>query len=295
MTLSSMTGFAQSTGAHDGLTWQWEIRSVNGKALDVRARLPQGFEALDVVARNVIASHVKRGNVQIALSIGSMAAQGAVVVNEQVLAQITKLAEDLRKRLGGPPLQAESLLSLRGVLDVTQGVASPETIEAQMAAMQASLAEAVKALVAMRKAEGARLAAILSAQLNRIEQLTIAARDCPARSPDAVRSRLKEQVERLLEASDTFEPTRLHQEAVLIATRADIQEELDRLFAHIEAARGLAASPEPAGRKFEFLAQEFNREANTLCSKALDTSLTAIGLDLKTVIDQLREQVQNIE
>ena len=295
MALSSMTGFAQSSGEKDGLHWQWEIKSVNGKALDIRCRLPSGFEALEAVARSTLSQHIKRGNLQVTLTTSGAAAPEAVVVNEAVLEQVLTIAEKLRDRIGGVPLSAVSLMGLRGVLDVVQPTQTEADIAARQADVTNSLEKAAVALDTARRAEGARLSTVISAQLARIENLVIAARDCPARSVEAIKLRMQEQIARLLDTGASFDKDRLHQEAILIATRADIQEELDRLFAHLEAARGLIASPEPAGRKFDFLAQEFNREANTLCSKALDKTLTAIGLELKTVIDQMREQVQNIE
>lgn len=295
MTLSSMTGFAQSSGEIDGLHWQWEIKSVNGKALDIRCRLPSGFEALEAVARTTLAQHIKRGNLQVTLTTSGTAKAEAVVVNEEVLEQVLAIAEKLRDRIGGMPLNAEALMGLRGVLDVVQPIQTEAEMEMRLADVTRSLAQAAKALNAARNEEGTRLSAVISAQLTKIESLTIAARDCPARSVDAIRMRMKEQVARLLDTGAAFDTDRLHQEAIMIATRADIQEELDRLFGHIEAARALILSPEPAGRKLDFLAQEFNREANTLCSKALDKTLTNIGLELKTTIDQMREQVQNIE
>jgi uncharacterized protein (TIGR00255 family) len=295
MALSSMTGFAQSSGEKDGLHWQWEIKSVNGKALDIRCRLPSGFEALEAVVRSTLAQHIKRGNLQVTLSTSGAVTPEAVVVNEAVLEQVLTIAERLRDRIGGVPLSAVSLMGLRGVLDVVQPTQSEAEIAARLADAASSLEKAALALDSARRAEGARLSTVISVQLEKIEKLVVAARDCPARSVEAIKLRMREQVARLLDVSANFDKDRLHQEAILIATRADIQEELDRLFAHLEAARHLMASPEPAGRKFDFLAQEFNREANTLCSKALDKTLTAIGLELKTVIDQMREQVQNIE
>ncbi len=295
MALSSMTGFAQSTGEKDGLHWQWEIKSVNGKALDIRFRLPLGFDGLEPAARASLAQHVKRGNLQVVLTTSGTIAADTVVVNEAVLEQVLGIAERLRDRIGGMPLNAEALMGLRGVLDVVQPLQSEAEMESRVNGVRQSLEVAAKALDKARREEGARLANVLSFQLDKIESLTTAARDCPARSVEAIKARLKEQVARLLETGATFDPDRLHQEAIMISTRADIQEELDRLFGHVEAARALMASPEPAGRKFDFLAQEFNREANTLCSKALDKTLTNIGLELKTVIDQMREQVQNIE
>jgi uncharacterized protein (TIGR00255 family) len=295
MTLSSMTGFAQSSGEKAGLHWQWEIKSVNGKALDIRCRLPTGFEALEATARTTLAQHIKRGNLQVTLTTSGSTTMESVVVNEAALDQVVSIAEKLRDRIGGMPLSAEALLGLRGVLEVVQPTQSEAEIEARLADVTASLARAAVALNESRREEGKRLTAVLDGQLRKIESLTIAARDCPARSAEAIKLRLKEQVARLLDTGANFDPDRLHQEAIMVATRADIQEELDRLFAHIEAARSLMSSPEPAGRKFDFLAQEFNREANTLCSKALDKALTALGLELKTTIDQMREQVQNIE
>jgi uncharacterized protein (TIGR00255 family) len=295
MALSSMTGFATSSGEKDGLYWQWEIKSVNGKALDLRCRLPSGFEALEATARSILAQHIKRGNLQVTLTTSGSVSPETVVVNEAVLEQVLAIAEKLRDRIGGVPLSAVDLMGLRGVLDVEQSTQTEAEIATRLADVSGSLEKAAVALDVARREEGARLATVILAQLEKIEGLIIAARDCPARSIEAIRLRLQEQIAKLLDIGAGFDKDRLHQEAILIATRADIQEELDRLFAHLDAARALIVSPEPAGRKFDFLAQEFNREANTLCSKALDKTVTAIGLELKTVIDQMREQVQNIE
>jgi uncharacterized protein (TIGR00255 family) len=295
MALSSMTGFATSSGEKDGLYWQWEIKSVNGKALDLRCRLPSGFEALEATARSILAQHIKRGNLQVTLTTSGSVSPETVVVNEAVLEQVLAIAEKLRDRIGGVPLSAVDLMGLRGVLDVEQSTQTEAEIATRLADVSGSLEKAAVALDVARREEGARLATVILAQLEKIEGLIIAARDCPARSIEAIRLRLQEHIAKLLDIGAGFDKDRLHQEAILIATRADIQEELDRLFAHLDAARALIVSPEPAGRKFDFLAQEFNREANTLCSKALDKTVTAIGLELKTVIDQMREQVQNIE
>jgi uncharacterized protein (TIGR00255 family) len=295
MPLSSMTGYARASGRHEGLNWQWEIKSVNGKGLDVRSRLAPGFEALEAAIREAVQRYLKRGNLQVTLTCDRGPSHQRLVVNEDALEQALALAEKLWKRLGGEPPRAENLLALRGVLDTATAEDSEEAVALRDTAMLSSLDEALKALAANRRSEGLRLAATIASQVDRIEALTIQARDCPARSVEAIRARLAEQVSRLLQANASFDRDRLHQEAVLLATRADIQEEIDRLFAHIEAARRLIEAAEPVGRQFDFLAQEFNREANTLCSKAPDRALTAIGLELKTVIDQLREQVQNIE
>jgi uncharacterized protein (TIGR00255 family) len=295
MALSSMTGYASASGSHERLHWQWEIRSVNGKGLDVRLRLAPGFEALEVAVRDAVQRHLKRGNLQITLTCGRGSSDQHLVVNEEVLEQALSLAERLWQRLGGDPPRAESILALRGVLDIAAPEDSEETVALRDGAMLRSLNEALSALVASRGGEGMRLAAVVADKIDRIESLTIAARDSPARAVEAIRTRLAEQVARLVQASTSLDQDRLHQEAALLAARADIQEEIDRLLAHVEAARKLLDTTEPVGRQFDFLAQEFNREANTLCSKAPDRTLTAIGLELKTVIDQLREQVQNIE
>ena len=290
-----MTGFSRASGASDGLFWQWEIRSVNGKALDVRCRLPTGFEALEPPLRGILNQAFKRGNLQVSLSVSGALSAETVRLNSAVLDQLVAAGELLRNRIGGEPLRADVLLSLRGVLDVTPKPDDDAEIEARNTAMLASLGEAVTSLDAARAEEGARLAAVVASQIRRIRELAAAARANPSRSAEATRSRLKDQVARLMDTGTSFDPDRLHQEAVLLAARADIEEELDRLQSHVEAAEALLASREAVGRKFDFLAQEFNREANTLCSKAADRTMTAIGLDLKTAIDQMREQIQNIE
>jgi uncharacterized protein (TIGR00255 family) len=295
MPLSSMTGYARASSALDGLHWQWEVKSVNGKGLDIRCRLPAGFETLDLPVREIAQKHLKRGNVQIGLTADHGGAEQQLAVNETVLEQILQLAERLRERLGGSPPQIEALLALRGVIDVSAPIADEAATARRDRAILKSAEEAFRALAVMRKAEGGKLAAVLGLHLDRIEKLVVAARDNPARSVEAIRARLAEQVARLMETGASFDRDRLHQEAVLLATRADVAEEIDRLFAHIGAARKLLQSDEPAGRQLDFLSQEFNREANTLCSKAPDRTLTAVGLELKTVIDQMREQVQNIE
>src|SRR5262245_57601740 len=295
MPLSSMTGYARASSALDALHWQWEIKSVNGKGLDIRCRLPPGYETLDLPVREIAQKYLKRGNVQIGLTADHGGGEQQLAVNETVLEQILQLAERLRVRLGGSPPQIEALLALRGVIDVSAPIEDEAKTALRDKAILENAEEAFQALAIMRKAEGAKLAKVLGLHLDRIEKLVSAARDNPARSVEAIRARLAEQVARLMETSASFDRDRLHQEAVLLATRADIAEEIDRLFAHIGAARKLIQSDQPAGRQLDFLSQEFNREANTLCSKAADRSLTAIGLELKTVVDQMREQVQNIE
>ncbi len=294
MTLSSMTGFARAAGAHKHITWAWELKSVNGKAFDMRLRLPTGFDHLEIPARQMLAQHFKRGNVQVNLSLQNQQSEDRITINRDVLEQYLALAEELKTRVGGQIPSAESLLGLKGVVEAkAQSFDEVEQAEIDKSILT-SLHEAVLALAQNRNAEGAKLFDVLKLQLDQIETLRKAATAHPARSIDAVKKRLNEQIAILMDAAN-FDAQRLHQEAVMLATKFDIQEELDRLGVHISAARDLLKSKEPVGRKFDFLAQEFNREANTLCSKANDASLTTIGLDLKTVIDQMREQVQNIE
>ena len=295
MPISSMTGFARASGERQGLFWQWEIKSVNGKALDVRLKLPQGFEALEAPERAALAAAFRRGNLQVSLTVSGQMGRETVRLNQDILDRLVAAGETLRDRIGGEPLRADVLLTIKGVVEVATEPEAEGEAEARNAAMLKSFDEALKALGQARREEGDRLDAILSAQVQRIAELADAARHNPSRTPEAIRARLAEQVSRLMETGASLDPDRLHQEAVIAATRADIQEELDRLASHVEAAQALLAANDAVGRKFDFLAQEFNREANTLCSKASDRSLTAIGLDLKTVIDQLREQVQNIE
>ena len=295
MSIASMTGFARNTGTFETTSWQWDARSVNGKALDVRLRLPAGYEHLETAVRTMLGKYVKRGNLQVSLTVSEEQAEQSVKINEVVLEAVVAAAKDLRKRLKAPPIQVEALLGLRGVLDVAHPELSTRQTEQRDQKILASLEKTAKELNEARASEGKRLGEILQANLTRIKALADAARNNPARQPAAIKANLKILVDQLMEANSSFDSARLHQEAVLAATRSDIQEELDRLESHIAAASELLRSPEPIGRKFDFLAQEFNREANTLCSKAVSVSLTNIGLDLKTTIDQLREQVQNIE
>lgn len=295
MTLASMTGFARSAGNSGDYGWVWELKSVNGKALDVRLRMPTGYDHLEIQSRNAIQKNFKRGNIQASLSIANGKQHEKLSINSEVLEQYLALAKDLHGKLGGEPPRVDNLLVMRGVLEVVPTPLDESEQTARDNGILASLEEAVTALNTARLEEGGRLKQTLVDQVNRIAELTQAAASNPARSAEAIKLRLKDQITKLLEASNSFDPDRLHQEAVMIATRADIQEELDRLIAHVAAAKELLISKEPVGRKLDFLAQEFNREANTLCSKAGDKTMSAIGLELKTIIDQLREQVQNIE
>lgn len=294
MSLTSMTGFAAYRAGHGEAAWVWELKSVNSKGLDVRLRLPPGFEAMEGELRDLSRQALKRGSLQSSLQMEKGPA-AALEVNEAALEAAIRVAEKLRQRLSAPPVTVEGLLALPGILQNGVATADDDAQSALWAAVITSYSKAIAELARSRASEGAALAKLISGHLDRIESLTIAARDCPARAPDAVRKRLAEQIARLMEVDQGFDDQRLHQEALLLAARADVQEEIDRLLAHVNAARALVAEAGSSGRKLDFLAQEFNREANTLCSKSASRELTAIGLELKAVIDQFREQVQNIE
>ncbi|MBG1232032.1 YicC/YloC family endoribonuclease [Aestuariivirga litoralis] len=294
MAISSMTGFARDAGSLGEASWTWEIKSVNGKTLDARLRLPIGFDQIDAPARAALNQTFKRGNLQVTLDVQRKDDAGGISINREILAQYVAIAREIETQHGSPAPRAELLLALKGVIETKGATVDEASQQALDKALLASFGKAVAALDAARRAEGQSLSAVMAGQLDGIEALHKAATNNPARTPEAIRARLKDQVAALMDVAK-FDEQRLTQEAVMLATKADIKEELDRLQVHIAAARTLLKSTEPVGRKFDFLAQEFNREANTLCSKANDSSLTAIGLDLKTVIDQMREQVQNIE
>ncbi len=295
MALNSMTGFARSQATHGLATLVWELKSVNGKAFDVRFRLPQGMDHVEQALRETLAAKIKRGNVQASLAINTQIAQTGIKINHLVLEQYLAAAAAMQAKLGGGPPRPEALLALKGVVETSDETISEDEMKAREAVAIKAFADAAEQLVAARRDEGRRIAQTIEQFIDRIAALTSTAEANPARAPQAIRQRLKDQIEKLMETGMSLDPDRLHQEAIIQATRVDIAEEIDRLKTHIAAARSLLKSVEPMGRKFDFLAQEFNREANTLCSKSNDSALTATGLELKTVIDQLREQVQNIE
>lgn len=295
MSLRSMTGFARADGAHGISSWAWEVRSVNGRGLDVRLRLPPGTEALEPKVREVAGKRVSRGSVSINLSIARQSSDLVIKLNERALAQVVAAADRMREALGSEPVRVDTLINVRGVLEFVEPEESEEEAARRHAAMIASLETALDGLVAARAEEGGRLEAIFTEQIDAIERLTAAIAASPARRPEAIQQRLKEQIARILDTGVGLDPARLHQEAVLVATRADVEEEVKRLASHVAQARALIAAKEPVGRKLDFLAQELYREANTLCSKSNDGEMTRQGLELKAVIDQLREQVQNIE
>ena len=268
---------------------------MNGRGLDVRVRLPNGYESLEPAIREAVAKHLVRGNVTVSLNADRRVGGQAIRLNEEALAEVVKAADRIRELTGCAQPRADGLIGIKGVLELSEEEEEAEETAARSQAILDHLNEVLALLVGARSAEGQRLYKVLNAHLVEIERLVNLIESCPARTSAAVEARLKEQVARLLEVSNGLDPERLHQEAVLIATRADVEEELKRLSAHVDAARELLQDNGAVGRKFDFLAQEFNREANTVCSKANDVEITRAGLALKTVIDQMREQVQNIE
>ena len=296
MALHSMTGFAREAGVHGAWRWSWELRSVNARGLDIKLKLPPSFDSLAEGLRRAAAAKLQRGTIFAALSAQREAETVSARIDEPLLNLLIGVAKSAANRHGLPPPSIGALLAVRGVVDTADASESEEEREALLLAFTAGFARALEALCVAREEEGRRLRHVLHDQLGQIGRLTEAAETCPARQPEAVRERLAKQIRELLDVSaDSFDPVRLHQEAALIASRADIREEIDRLRAHAAAARELLANGGVVGRRLDFLAQEFGREANTLTAKANDTALSRIGLELKTVVEQWREQVQNVE
>jgi uncharacterized protein (TIGR00255 family) len=296
MAIASMTGFGRAEGTAEGVSWVWEARSVNGRGLDVRLRLPPGSDAVELAVREAATKRFVRGNVSATLTVERQVNGGSVRLNETVLADVLRAADRIAELTGGARPDTAVLLSMKGVLEQSDNSAeAPEVRTSRERALIAGFETAIAKLHEGRRAEGGKLDAIIRDQINEIERLAGSVRASPSRTVEAMRGRIKEQIARLVESSETLDKDRLHQEAVLVATRADVEEELARLDAHVAAAREILDEPGAVGRKLDFLAQEFNREANTLCSKANAVDVTRLGLALKTVIDQLREQVQNVE
>ena len=295
MTVTSMTGFARIDGSSGRTRWSIEIKTVNGKGLDIRLRLPPGFDALEGPARAATASRFSRGSCQIGLTVKRETATTAVRINRPVLDAVVAAMAEVGKTLDAAPPRLDGLFAIKGVLETDE----PDETEAERAALHrdllAGLDAALAACAAMRVGEGEALARVLHARVDEIAALAREAEASPARQPATIRDKLAAQIRQLIDAAPALDPDRLHQEALMLASKADIREELDRLAAHVALARDLLGQDGPVGRKLDFLAQEFNREVNTLCSKSNDVSLTTIGLALKTVVEQFREQVQNIE
>lgn len=295
MVLSSMTGFARADGVHGGYAWAWELKSVNAKGLELRTRIPPGFDAVEVAVRARAAQALARGTVYANLTVRREGVPPVVRVNEPVLAAVLATVEDVARRVNAAPPSIDGILALKGVIEVIDEDESEEARAAAEAAIIEGFERALAGLADMRRHEGEAIGRILSGRLDEIAALAARADAAPGRRPEAIRARLAEQIAALLESSERFDPDRLHQEAILIAAKADVREELDRLAAHVAQARKLIKGGGAIGRRLDFLAQELNRETNTLCAKSNVVELTTIGLELKTVVEQFREQVQNLE
>lgn len=297
MPSASMTGFARAEGQDARYRWAWEAKSVNGRGLDVRFRLPPGFDRIEAAARTRLGERFKRGSISLSLTLNRIAAGGGYAINQPFLDELLRVAATLRFPIAVDPPRLDGLLGLRGVIEpVEEGAAATEAeVAALDTALLGTLDGVLVALAGMRAAEGVRLAEVLTAQLDGIERLRVAAAATAALQPEAVRARLMTQLYELAGAVPAVAPERLAQEAALLASKADVREELDRLAMHIGAARALIADDGAVGRKLDFLCQELNRESNTVCSKSADRDLTAIGIELKVLIEQFREQIQNIE
>lgn len=295
MTLASMTGFSRAHGAFGAWAYAWELKSVNARGLDLRLRVPPAFDAVEIKSRAAIAARLARGSVVANLSAKRVDEAAPARINRAALDRLLIALDEVPQRANLRPAALDGLLSLPGIVDIAQ----PEEEEAQRAALEShilrALDEALDALLAARREEGAALTRVLRARLDRIRELAAQADALPARQPEAIRERLAQQIARLMESAEGLDAARLHQEAVLIAVKSDIREELDRLKAHVASALDLLEKGGPIGRRLDFFAQELGRESNTLCAKSGDAALTALGLDMKIEIEQWREQVQNIE
>jgi uncharacterized protein (TIGR00255 family) len=295
MALSSMTGFARGHGVSGSYSWAWELKSVNAKGLDVRLRLPPGWDAVEGPVRSSGAQVLARGTVYGTLTVERQGVAPVVRVNEPVLAAVLATIKSLTGRVQAAEPRLDGILSLKGVIEVLDEDEHEEERGAAEAAVIAGFRATIEELAGMRRREGEALGKILTQRVKEIAALTARAEATPGRQPEAVKARIAEQVALLLDVSQRLDPDRLHQEAILIASRADIREELDRLASHVAQVERLLADGGAVGRRLDFLAQELNREANTLCSKSNDVELTNIGLELKSVVEQFREQVQNLE
>ncbi|TNE62000.1 MAG: YicC family protein [Alphaproteobacteria bacterium] len=295
MALMSMTGFARSAGEGAGCRWNWEVKSVNSKGLEVRTKLPSFLDGFDLTIKKLASDQLARGSVFVTLGVSLDGDEGAFVINEERLEALFDLAARYADRPGVQPARLDGLLAVKGVVDVTSREMDEDEKVALEARLKDSFAGLLDALKAARADEGARLGDVLTAQLDEIERLAVAARTAAGDRTEAMQARFRQQMTKLEKNDKPVPEERLAQEIALMIVKSDIQEELDRLDSHVVEARKLLADKAPVGRRLDFLCQEFNREANTLCSKSSDSGLTKIGLDLKVLIDQFREQIQNIE
>jgi len=295
MALVSMTGFAEAHGGRDMLRWRWEAKSVNGRGLDLRLRTPPGFDSVEPAARVLANGRFRRGSLQATLTFEPQEGARGLRVDPVALAAAVKIAKEIEIDTGLAPARVDGLLALKGIVVQDEMLPADSAARAQRdAGVLETLANAFDALAKARATEGAKLSQVLAAQIAEIARLTKEAMRLAACQPQNIRDKLYQQVKEL-SASGSVSDDRLAQEVALLAVRSDVREELDRLHAHVAEAQSLLRSTDAVGRKLDFLAQEFNREANTLCSKSSDIQLTRVGLGLKAAIDQFREQAQNVE
>jgi uncharacterized protein (TIGR00255 family) len=295
MAVVSMTGFADAPGAFELLRWRWEVRSVNGRSLDLRLRLPPGLESIEPAARVLAGERFRRGNLQATLTLEQQEGLRGLRIDPAALAQAVRIAREVANETGLTPARVDGLLALKGVIVQDDNLGGDQaTRAARDAAILETLAMAMDLLARSRRSEGVKLADVLSRTADEIGRLTQDAARTASTQPAAIRERLRAQLDDLLQQASPADD-RIAQEVALLAARADVREEIDRLRAHVQEAHQLIASGELIGRKLDFLSQELNREANTLCSKSADIALTRIGLAMKAAIDQFREQAQNVE
>ncbi|MGL5164667.1 MAG: YicC/YloC family endoribonuclease [Afipia sp.] len=295
MALSSMTGFARSHGTSGPYAFEWELKSVNAKGFDFRMRLPPGWDDIEAATRKRATELLSRGTVYANLSVKRTGTASIVRINDEVLSSILKVASEISARTDAVAPSVDGLLGIKGVIEVVEPESDEAELQGARAAVTDAFEQALQSLIDMRKREGTALGQILTQRMDEIERLAKRAEAAPGRKPEAIRARIAEQVALLLETSDRFDSDRLNQEAIMIATKADIREELDRIASHIAQTRELLRKGGAVGRRLDFLAQEFNREVNTTCSKSNDIELTNTGLEMKNVVEQFREQVQNLE
>lgn len=294
MALHSMTGFARRDGTAGQSRYAWEIRSVNGRGLDLRLRLPPGLDAVEAAVRKLAADALARGNVSLTLTLMRAGAAETYRINEELLSALIATARKYASTPGLREASIDGLLAVRGVVELVEAEPDEQARKAMEAELVDGFRQALSAFIDARRGEGEALSRVLSAEVDEIARLVAEVEALPARTSEAIAARLAEQLAQLV-AREDIDPERLHMEAAFLATKADVREELDRLKAHVAQARELLAGNGAVGRRLDFLAQEFNREANTLCSKSNDTTLTRLGLSLKAVVDQFKEQVQNVE
>lgn len=295
MTLQSMTGFAAKSDGLGDIRWQWEIKSVNGKGLDLRFRAPQGWEDLEPQLRKLVGQYIVRGNIQLNLRFETAITKSQLAVDQEALEQVIGAIKQVSSHIECSKPSAEAILAIKGVLHYEECTPDGDILEALQTALIASFEQLLTDFVMVRKKEGSALHSVLKAQLATMEQLVQTIADDPALTQDRIAQKLNQQIKQITQGKANLDADRLHAEIALLATKSDIREELDRLRTHLDSAQQLIVDTHPVGRKLDFLCQEFLRETNTICSKSSAASITQAGLDMKIVIEQFREQVQNIE